>query len=150
MYHDYNELKELYGEHAAKVLIAFRRSHISELQHVASVEDIQKESQCRETEHLDVFTCPTAFATAKSNLAKWRAEMPLEASSFVSYERDEAIQVGRMVMLYAALVLILHRNITWPTRWWDVYPTPEAPCTHTVSSHPYSRNSSLVIPPSES
>ncbi|KAI0717510.1 FAD dependent oxidoreductase [Cerioporus squamosus] len=92
LYHDYSELKGLYGEHAAKVVIAFRRSHITELQRVASVEDILKESQCRETEHLDVFTCPKAFATAKDNLAKWRAEMPSESSTFLSHEREEAIQ----------------------------------------------------------
>ncbi|RPD70826.1 FAD dependent oxidoreductase [Lentinus tigrinus ALCF2SS1-7] len=92
LYHDYNELKQLYGEHAAKVVIAFRRFHITELHRVASVEDILKESQCRETEHLDVFTCPKAFATAKDNLGKWRMEMPAESSTFVSYERDEAIR----------------------------------------------------------
>ncbi|TFK89268.1 FAD dependent oxidoreductase [Polyporus arcularius HHB13444] len=92
LYHDYSELKELYGEHAAKVVIAFRRSHITELQRVASIEDILKESQCRETEHIDVFTCPKAFATAKDNLAKWRAEMPSESSTFGSHGREEAIQ----------------------------------------------------------
>ena len=75
MYHDYVELKEKYGESAARTLVAFRRAHITEMLRVASDEDILKEVQVRETEHLDVFTCPTAFGEAKENLAKWRAEM---------------------------------------------------------------------------
>lgn len=95
LYHDYNELAEKYGVHVAKVMIAFRRAHLSEVRRIAEEEDILKESQCRETEHLDVFTCPKAFAAAKENLAKWRAAMPVESSSFVCYEREEAIQVSR-------------------------------------------------------
>lgn len=75
-------------------MVAFRRSHITKLLRVASEEDILKESQCRETEHLDVFTSPTTFTAAKDNLAKWKAEMPLESSSFLSYEREEAIKVS--------------------------------------------------------
>ncbi len=101
------------------MVIAFRRSHITELQRVASIEDILKESQCRETEHLDVFTCPKAFATAKDNLAKWRAEMPFESSTFVSHEREEAIQVSTVVAPYydKVLTMIAGRNTISPTRW---------------------------------
>ena len=93
LYHDYMTLKEKHGEHVAKVIVAFRRSHITEMQRIASQENIQKQSQIRETEHLDVYTCPTVFAEAVDNLAKWRAEMPLESSSFVVHEREEAINV---------------------------------------------------------
>ncbi|KAI1790486.1 FAD dependent oxidoreductase [Ganoderma leucocontextum] len=92
LYQDYTELKEKYGEHAAKLLIAFRMSHITEMQRIASQENVQKESQVRETEHLDVYTCSTAFAEAKQNLVKWRAEMPLESSTFVVHGREEAIE----------------------------------------------------------
>ncbi|KAI0757542.1 FAD dependent oxidoreductase [Daedaleopsis nitida] len=96
LYHDHAELRELYGERAANAMIAFRRAHIAEMLRVASQEDILKESQCRETEHLDVYTCPTAFAEAKDNLAKWRERMPAESSTFVSYEREEAIEKFRL------------------------------------------------------
>ena len=75
-------------------MIAFRRAHIIEMLHVAFEEDILKESQVRETEHLDVFTCVEAFEKAKANLARWRAEMPLESSTFVCYEREEAIEAS--------------------------------------------------------
>ncbi|EJF58832.1 FAD dependent oxidoreductase [Dichomitus squalens LYAD-421 SS1] len=92
LYHDYMDLKKKHGEHVAKVMVAFRRSHITEMQRIASEEDIQKQSQVRETEHLDVYTCPTVFAEAVENLAKWKAEMPLESSSFVVHEREEAIK----------------------------------------------------------
>ncbi|KAI0369882.1 FAD dependent oxidoreductase [Pilatotrama ljubarskyi] len=92
LYHDYNELEEKYGVHVAKVMIAFRRAHLTELLRIATEEGILSESQCRETEHLDVFTCPKAFAASKENLAKWRAAMPAESSSFACYEREEAIR----------------------------------------------------------
>ncbi|KAM5542144.1 hypothetical protein V8D89_004017 [Ganoderma adspersum] len=92
LYHDYSELKEKYGEHAAKSLIAFRMSHVTEMLRISSQENIQKQSQVRETEHLDVYTCSIAFAEAKENLSKWRAEMPLESSTFVVHGREEAIE----------------------------------------------------------
>ncbi|KAI0358848.1 FAD dependent oxidoreductase [Trametes cingulata] len=82
LYHDYNELEEKFGVHVAKVMIAFRRAHLTELLRIATEEGILSESECRETEHLDVFTCPKAFAASKQNLAKWRAAMPAESSSF--------------------------------------------------------------------
>ncbi|KAI0761166.1 FAD dependent oxidoreductase [Trametes elegans] len=92
LYHDYTELKDKFGEHTARVMVAFRRAHLTELLRIAAEEDILNESQCRETEHIDVFTCPKTFAKAKDNLARWRAAMPAEASSFVCYKRVEAIE----------------------------------------------------------
>ena len=64
------------------------------MQRISSTENIQKHSQVRETEHLDVYTCAIAFAEAKQNLEKWRAEMPEESSTFVVHERREAIEVS--------------------------------------------------------
>ena len=108
LYHDYMDLKEKHGEHVAKVMVAFRRAHITEMQRIASQENIQKQSQIRETEHLDVYTCPTVFAEAVDNLAKWRAEMPLASSSFVVHEREEAIKVraytNTMSLLYSLIL----------------------------------------------
>ncbi|KAH9850572.1 FAD dependent oxidoreductase [Lenzites betulinus] len=92
LYHDYDELEDAHGVDIAKRIIAFRRAHLTELQRIVAQEDILKQSQCRETEHVDVFTCPKAFAEAKEKLAKWRAAMPVESSSFVCYEREEAIE----------------------------------------------------------
>lgn len=75
-------------------MIAFRRAHLAEVQRIVAAEGIQDQSQCRETEHLDVFTCPKAFAEAKESLTKWRAAMPVESASFVCHEREEAIEVS--------------------------------------------------------
>ncbi|KAI0641091.1 FAD dependent oxidoreductase [Trametes meyenii] len=96
LYHDYGVLRDEYGEHVAKVMIAFRRAHLTEIQRIAIEEGILEQSQCRETEHLDVFTCPKAFAESKANLENWRAAMPVESSSFVCHERAEAIEKFRL------------------------------------------------------
>ncbi|KAH9891207.1 FAD dependent oxidoreductase [Cubamyces lactineus] len=96
LYHDYAELKEKYGAEVAKTMVAFRRAHLAEVRRIAIEEGILQESQVRETEHLDVFTCPKAFAESKAKLAEWRAAMPLESSSFVAYEREEAIKKYRL------------------------------------------------------
>lgn len=93
LYHDYNDLKQKFGERAAKQMIKFRLAHLQEFMHIATSEDIVKESQCRETEHIDVFTCPVSFAEAKDNLVKWKSEMPVEASSFGYCEGRDAIEV---------------------------------------------------------
>ncbi|OBZ78578.1 MutS 4 [Grifola frondosa] len=92
LYHDYSELKEKFGEPMAKSMIRFRQAHIREFIQIAATEDILKESQCREIEHLDVFTCPISFAVAKQNLAAWQSDMPSEASSFNCYDSKEAIE----------------------------------------------------------
>ncbi|KAI9065775.1 FAD dependent oxidoreductase [Trametes sanguinea] len=92
LYHDYAELKDDYGEHIAKVMVAFRRAHLFEMQRIAEQEGIVKESQVRETEHLDVFQCAQTFAESKAKLEEWRAAMPAESSTFVAYEGDEAIE----------------------------------------------------------
>ncbi|CDO71737.1 hypothetical protein BN946_scf184920.g21 [Trametes cinnabarina] len=93
LYHDYEELKDKHGERVAKVMVAFRRAHLIEVQRIAEEEGILKESQVRETEHLDVFECPKTFAESKAKLEAWRAAMPVESSTFVAYERDEAIKL---------------------------------------------------------
>ena len=134
LYHDYAELKEKYGQSAAKTLIAFRCAHITEMMRVASEEDIVKESQVRETEHLDVFTCLAAFQEAKENLDKWRAEMPVESSSFVSYERREAIEVCHTVATSNGSLTqkAFFRDTVSPMKLSGACPTLGAQCTHTV------------------
>ncbi|KAI0962829.1 hypothetical protein AcW1_000093 [Taiwanofungus camphoratus] len=96
LYHDYNDLKQKFGERAAKQMIKFRLAHLQEFMHIAASEDIVKESQCRETEHIDVFTCPVSFAEAKDNLVMWKSEMPVEASSFGYCEGRDAIEKYRL------------------------------------------------------
>ena len=60
---------------------------------MASVEDILKESQVRDTEHLEVFFERDAFAEAKQGLEAWKADMPDESQGFDAYEGNEAIKV---------------------------------------------------------
>lgn len=63
------------------------------MKQIATQEEILKESQCRDVEHVDVFLNEEAFVAAKNKLAKWRAAMPLEATGFGTLERTEAIEV---------------------------------------------------------
>ncbi|KAF9814801.1 hypothetical protein IEO21_04909 [Rhodonia placenta] len=91
LYHDYSELKEKYGESTAKMMVKFRLSHLQEMKHIAESEDLLKESQVRDTVHVDVFTCPKTFAEAKETLMKWKADMPDESSTFGYCEREDAI-----------------------------------------------------------
>ena len=135
LYHDYSELKEKHGEHAAKSLIAFRMSHVAEMLRISERENIQKQSQVRETEHLDVYTCSIAFEEAKENLAKWRAEMPLESSTFIVHGREEAIGVSflRCMAHCARWLKCVVRNTTFPTMSSAASQILAAPCTHTAS-----------------
>ncbi|KAH9836686.1 FAD dependent oxidoreductase [Rhodofomes roseus] len=92
LYHDYSELQENFGEDAAKRMIRFRLAHRGEMQRIAETEDIVKQSQVRETEHLDVYTCPETYAEAKENLRKWKSAMPDESSTFGCMDTKEAIE----------------------------------------------------------
>ncbi|KAI0668610.1 FAD dependent oxidoreductase [Trametes maxima] len=96
LYQDYGEFQDKYGEHVAKTMIAFRRAHLTEMQRIVVEEGILEQSQCRETEHLGVFTCPKAFAESKVNLERWRSAMPVESESFVCHERAEAVEKFRL------------------------------------------------------
>lgn len=93
LYHDYAALKKTYGEDTARRMVKFRLAHRKEMQRIAEEEDILKESQVRETEHIDVFTCPKTYAEAKENLRIWKAAMPNESSSFGFVDAEEAISV---------------------------------------------------------
>lgn len=75
-------------------MIKFRLAHLKEMKRIATEEDILKESQCREVEHVDVFLSTEPFVTAKDKLSKWQAAMPPEATGFGFLEKDEAIEVG--------------------------------------------------------
>lgn len=94
LYHDYVELEKTYGEDAAKRMIKFRLAHRPEMQRVVEKEDIVKESQVRETEHIDVFRCRKTYAEAKENLRIWKAAMPEESSSFGFADAEDAITLS--------------------------------------------------------
>ena len=74
-------------------MVKFRLAHRKEMQRIAEEEDILKESQVRETEHIDVFTCPQKYAEAKDNLRIWKAAMPKESASFGFIDAEQAISV---------------------------------------------------------
>ncbi|KAH9923353.1 FAD dependent oxidoreductase [Fomitopsis serialis] len=92
LYHDYSELEESFGEDAAKRMIRFRLAHQKEMQRIAEKECIVKESQVRETEHLDVYTCPETYTEAKENLRKWKSAMPDESKTFGFMDAKEAVE----------------------------------------------------------
>ncbi|KAH9949474.1 FAD dependent oxidoreductase [Amylocystis lapponica] len=96
LYHDYSQLKEKYGDVTAKKMIRFRLAHLREMRHVADTEDTLKVSQCRGTEHIDVFTCPDSFAEAKEQLLKWQEDMPEESEGSGFLDRNDAIKEFRL------------------------------------------------------
>ncbi|PCH33163.1 FAD dependent oxidoreductase [Wolfiporia cocos MD-104 SS10] len=96
LYHDYSELKEKHGKQAAKTIIRFRLQHLQEIRRIAEHEDVLKQSQCRETEHIDVFTDADVYARAKEKLAKWKADMPSESDTFGFCDQEEAIKRYRL------------------------------------------------------
>ncbi|KAI0706223.1 FAD dependent oxidoreductase [Cytidiella melzeri] len=90
LFQDWAQSKKKYGAEEAKALVRFRLSHVHELQSVASVEGMLKESQVRPTEHLEVYYTEDSFKTARKELSEWRADMSREAQDFVVYEGEEA------------------------------------------------------------
>lgn len=60
---------------------------------MASQEDILKESQIRTTEHVEAHFSTETFNDAQEGLRAWKADMPIEAQDFMTYEGAKAIQV---------------------------------------------------------
>ncbi|KAF5377204.1 hypothetical protein D9615_006477 [Tricholomella constricta] len=92
LYAEYTRLKEQYGVEAAKQIIRFRLAHLTEFLAVAAEEGLLEDSQCREVEAFDVFHDPKTFQTAKTKLAEYRADLPVESKDFRIYEGDDAIK----------------------------------------------------------
>ena len=76
------------------MLINFRLAHVKEMFKVATKEDILKESQVRETEHLEVHLTKDTFREACEGLEAWKADMPEVANDYEAVAGTEAQTVG--------------------------------------------------------
>ena len=90
LWQDWIETKEEHGEEDAKLLINFRLAHVKEMLAVASKEDILKEAQVRETEHLEVHLDKETFDEACEGLKAWKADMPEVAGDYEAVAGAEA------------------------------------------------------------
>ena len=90
LYHDYKELKDEFGADVAKKNIHFRLAHLQEFLAIAEAEGIEKQSQCRRSEHFDVYFDKEEYEEVKASLHVWKAEMPEESCSWVSVDSPEA------------------------------------------------------------
>lgn len=82
LWQDWVDMKERHGEKDAEMLINFRLAHVKEMHAVASKEDILKESQVRETEHLEVHMSQETFNEACEGLKAWTVDMPGVANDY--------------------------------------------------------------------
>ena len=94
LWQDWIETKEQHGEKDAKMLINFRLAHVKEMHAVAYQEDIIKESQVRETEHVEVHMSQETFDEACEGLKAWKADMPEVASEYTTCTGAEAQEVS--------------------------------------------------------
>ncbi|EAU93246.1 hypothetical protein CC1G_11228 [Coprinopsis cinerea okayama7 len=92
LYQDYSNLKRKHGKEAAKKIIRFRLSHISELLRVAEEEGLLDDSQGRRVEAFDVFFDKRQFAEAKEMLNEYRKDLPEESAEYRVYESAEELR----------------------------------------------------------
>ncbi len=117
----------------AKALVRFRLAHASELQAIASKEDILKESQVRITEHLEVYHTEESYNEAQEELAAWKADMPDAAEEFVAYDGQEASNVRNNYYVSVSVFIIENRNSICQRIQQDASWVQEGRFIHTVS-----------------
>lgn len=164
LFHDYEELKERYGETIAKRMIHFRLAHLTEILAISKDEGILDVSQCREIVHVDVHTTHETYQEAKDLLKVWKADMPNEAADFQADEGPEASQVSPTIPMiaksttrpigYRGYELIkltipsMIRNLVYLRELLDVSRAGVARSILIALLHPYFPNSLSAIPKS--
>lgn len=76
------------------MMIRFRLAHLEEMLAISKIEDILEVSQCREVEHVDIYTESESYEEVKQLLKLWKADMPHEAVNFRAEDGPEAVQVS--------------------------------------------------------
>jgi hypothetical protein len=83
----------------AKKIMRFRLSHFPELLAVAAEEGLLEDSQCRQVEAFDVFYDAGRFKEAKSQLAVYQRDLPVESAEYKSYEGSDEMRVSHLIIL---------------------------------------------------
>ncbi|KAF9448837.1 DAO-domain-containing protein [Macrolepiota fuliginosa MF-IS2] len=91
LYQDYAQLKKQHGAQIAAQIIRFRLSHLTELLHVATEEDLLNESQCRRTLSYDVYQDTNLYRYAKDLLHTYIQDLPNEGADFRIIEDAEML-----------------------------------------------------------
>jgi hypothetical protein len=81
------------GIDIAKQIIRFRLSHLPQILAAATEEKLLEDSQCRTVEAFDVFHDPALYKSAKSKLAIYRREFPVESADYKCYEGADHMTV---------------------------------------------------------
>ncbi|EGO19425.1 hypothetical protein SERLADRAFT_453397 [Serpula lacrymans var. lacrymans S7.9] len=158
LYHDYTTLKGDYGEDTAKMIMRFRLSHLAEMKRAAAEEHLTEECQIREVETIDVFYDRTLFEEAKEKLNRYKTDMPVEASSYRSYEAAEGIQnfhlsplsvgcistVAGAVHPYRLVTGVLSRLLSEYPKEFQLY--TQTPCTSITQPTPASPFYTVTTP----
>ena len=77
----------------AQKIIRFRQMHFSIIRRVCEEEGLMEFTQCRRTEHVDVFYDNQIFESQKRKFEEFRNDMPLEAANYTIYESNDAKEV---------------------------------------------------------
>lgn len=77
----------------AQKIIRFRQMHFSAMRRVCEEEGLLEATQCRQTEHVDVFYDGAMFESQKRKFEEFRNDMPQEAAQYTVYESKDAIEV---------------------------------------------------------
>lgn len=95
LYEGYSELKEAYGDPAAKSIVQFRSAHVAALLRIAKEENLLHDSQARNVQDFDVYFNDELFEGAKEGLKEYLRDMPAEIGNFKVYEGRQNIEVRR-------------------------------------------------------
>ena len=80
---------------------------------VASQEDIMKESQVRETEHLEIHMSEETFDEAREGLKAWQADMPEVANDYSTCVGAEAQEVSDIPAILSCRSLLTYLTEIW-------------------------------------
>jgi hypothetical protein len=94
LYAEYPVIKREQGVDVAKQIIRFRLSHLPQILAAATEENLLEDSQCRKVEAFDVYHDSALYQTAKSKLATYRKEFPVESVDFKCYEGADHMTVS--------------------------------------------------------
>lgn len=77
----------------AQKIMRFRQSHFAAMRQVCEEEGLLESTQCRQTEHVDVFYDEEMFESRKRLFEEFKNEMPHEAAQYTVYEAKDAKEV---------------------------------------------------------
>ena len=78
----------------------FRLSHFPDIFAAATEENLLEDSQCRQVQAFDVYHDSALFQSAKTDLATYRGDLPIESRNYKCYEGADDIKVSYVPIKY--------------------------------------------------